>query len=76
MYSAGSFFCSCIGLILFWIDVGDDQEDNEILDFTGLLFSGIGIICSWLGDLSSIVGKISVGFSITGMLTGVMDVMD
>jgi hypothetical protein len=76
MYSAGSFFCSCVGLILFWIDVGDDQDDNDILDFFGLAMSGTAIYCGLRGDVSSIVGKIGLGFSVTGMLTGVMDVMD
>jgi hypothetical protein len=64
-----------LGLILFWIDVGDDQDDNEIIDFAGLIVSGAGVYYSWKGDISSITGKISMSFSFAGMITCIVDVI-
>ena len=76
LYSALSFLTSCIGLFILLIDFTDDQDDNAVLDLVGLTVTGIGIVFSWLGDISSIVGKISVGFSMTSLTTGIVDVID
>ena len=76
LYSALSFLTSCMGLFILLIDFTDDQDDNAVLDLVGLTVTGIGIVFSWLGDISNIIGKISVGFSMTGMITGIVDVID
>ncbi len=73
--SSISFLCSCIGLILFWIDIGDDQEDNDLLDYTGLFFTCIGLVAGLDGAKRTPVGKICIAFSSISLFTGLVDVM-